>query len=330
MKRLAKMMVALCLAGAASVSNGLAGDTKLKVMVYKGGQNLPLFVGQEQGFFHKHGLDVELLNASNSDELGPMLVNGTCQIIHSTSDNAVKLHDVDKIDVVLVIGGDNAHNHIIAQPTIKSFADLRGKAIALDGANTGYAYVLYAILKKFGVDRGEYDLKLVGATPKRLAALLSDSSNAAGLLNPPFSNQAVHAGLTDLGPVISFIGPYQGPAGYALRSWAKDHQDTLIEYLEACIEAVRWTLDPKNSAEAQKILARRLTLTPDVAAEVFKVITSREEGFAKDGKFDMAGFKNVLDLRASYEGAPAKPVESYVDFSYYDRALERLGQSGLN
>jgi ABC-type nitrate/sulfonate/bicarbonate transport system substrate-binding protein len=327
MKTLAKMIWALCLFGVTSV---FAGEAKLKVMVYKGGQNLPLFVGQEQGFFHKHGLEVELINATNSDELGPVLVNGTCQIIHSTSDNAVKLHDVDKIDVALIIGGDNAHNHIIAQRTIKSFADLRGKTIVLDGANTGYAYVLYAILKKFGVDRGEYDLKLVGATPKRLAALLSDSFNAAGLLNPPFSNQAVHAGLTDLGPVISFIGPYQGPAGYTLRSWAKDNQDTITEYLEAYIEGVRWTLDPKNRNEAEKILERRLALAPDVAAEVFKVITSKEEGFAKDGKFDVAGFKNVLDLRAAYEGKPTQPIESYVDFTYYDRALEKLGPSGFN
>ena len=115
-------------------------QTRLSVMVYRGGQNLPLFVAQEQGFFLKRGLSVDLINAPNADELPKGLVDGRWQIVHSTSDNAVKIVDVDKLDVALIIGGDNAHNHVIAQKDIKSFADLKGKTIVLDGADTGYAY----------------------------------------------------------------------------------------------------------------------------------------------------------------------------------------------
>ena len=37
-------------------------------MVYRGGQNLPLFVAQEEGFFLKRGLSVDLINAPNADE----------------------------------------------------------------------------------------------------------------------------------------------------------------------------------------------------------------------------------------------------------------------
>jgi ABC-type nitrate/sulfonate/bicarbonate transport system substrate-binding protein len=301
-------------------------QTRLSVMVYRGGQNLPLFVAQEQGFFQKRGLSVELINAPNSDELPKGLVDGRWQIIHSTSDNAVKIVDVDRLDVALIIGGDNAHNHIIAQKDIKSLADLKGKTIVLDGADTGYAYAVYAILEKYGLKKGDYNLNLVGATPKRLEALLNDPNNKAGMINPPFSIQAVRAGLVDLGATVSFIGPYQGPAGYTLRSWAREHSDTLVDYLQSYIEAVRWTLDKANKAKATEILARRLSLSPDVAEDVYAIITGDAEGFARDGKFDIEGFKNVLALRAAYEGKPARDPQAYLDLSYYDRALRALNE----
>src|SRR5580704_19516901 len=135
----------------ASTLHGWAQQTRLSVMVYRGGQNLPLFVAQEEGFFLKRGLSVDLINAPNADELPKGLVDGRWQIIHSTADNAVKILDVDKLDVALVIGGDNAHNHIIAQQDIARLEDLRGKTIVLDTSTSGYAFVLYAILKRHGL-----------------------------------------------------------------------------------------------------------------------------------------------------------------------------------
>ena len=301
-----------------------AQETKLTVMVFRGGQNLPLFVAQEKGLFAKRGLTVNAVFAPSADELPRVLADGRVQIIHSTADNVVKILDVDKLDVALVIGGDNAHNHIIAQQDIARLEDLRGKTIVLDTATSGYAYVLYAILKRHGLNKGDYVLKTVGATPRRLEALLNDKSNKAAVLNPPFSIQAVKAGLKDLGSTVSMMGPYQGPAGYTLRSWAQANDDTLVNYLHAYIEGVRWSLDPANKTAASEILARRLELSPDIAAAVYDVVTDKQEGFARDGRFDLEGFKNVLQLRAEYEGGAPAPAEKYLDLSYYQRALNGL------
>jgi ABC-type nitrate/sulfonate/bicarbonate transport system substrate-binding protein len=322
-RRIATLLAALVLSFAAP-GLGQAQETKLAVMVFRGGQNLPLFVAQERGFLAKLGLLVNVVYAPSADELPRVLADGRVQIIHSTADNAVKILDVDKLDVALVIGGDNAHNHIIAQQDIERLEDLRGKTIVLDTSTSGYAFVLYAILKRHGLAKGDYALKTVGATPRRLEALLNDKSNKAAVLNPPFSIQAVKAGLKDLGSTVSMMGPYQGPAGYTLRSWASANDAVLVKYLQAYIAGVRWALDPANKAAAIEMLTRRLELSPEIAAAVYAVVTDKQEGFAKDGRFDLEGFKNVLRLRAEYEGvAPAAP-EKYLDLSYYARALEGL------
>jgi ABC-type nitrate/sulfonate/bicarbonate transport system substrate-binding protein len=321
MARRIAILVAGLLVSVAPIGLGHAQETKLTVMVFRGGQNLPLFAAQEKGFFARRSLTVNAIYAPSADELPRVLADERAQIIHSTADNAVKILDVDKLDVALVIGGDNAHNHVIAQQDIAALEDLRGKTIVLDTATSGYAYVLYAILKRHGLNKGDYVLKTVGATPRRLEAMLNDRSNKAAVLNPPFSIQAVKAGLKDLGSTVSMMGPYQGPAGYTRRSWAQANSDTLAGYLQAYIEGVRWALDPANKAAATEILTRRLELSPDIAAAVYAVVTDKQEGFAPDGRFDLEGFKNVLQLRAEYEGgAPAAP-EKYLDLSYYQRAL---------
>jgi hypothetical protein len=48
---------------------------------------------------------------------------------------------------------------------------------------------------------------------------------------------------------------------------------------------------------------------------------------AKDAKFDMPGFHNVLKLRAEIEGqwgGTPPPPDLYIDLSYYDKALAGL------
>jgi len=87
---------------------------------------------------------------------------------------------------------------------------------------------------------------------------------------------------------------------------------------------VRWSLDPANKAAAAEMLARRLELAPDIAAAVYDVVTDKQEGFATDGWFDLEGFKNVLQLRAEYEGGTPAAPEKYLDLSYYQQALEGL------
>jgi len=318
--------MALLLAGLMPTfaTTGHAQPTKLMVMVFRGGQNLPLFVAQEKDFFARRGLNVKITYAPSADELPRVLANERVQIIHSTSDNAIKILDADKLDVALVIGGDNAHNHIIVQQDIGKIEDLRGKTILLDTATSGYAFVVYAILKRHGLNKGDYVLKNVGATPRRLAALLADKDNKAAVLNPPFSMEAVKAGLKDMGTTVSMMGPYQGPAGYTLRPWAKANSDTLVKYLQAYIEGVRFALDPANKAAATEVLARRLELAPDIAAAVYDVVTDKQEGVAKDGRFDLEGFKNVLRLRAEYEGGTPAAPEKYLDLSYYQEALKGM------
>jgi ABC-type nitrate/sulfonate/bicarbonate transport system substrate-binding protein len=294
----------------------------LTVMVFPGTQTLPLFAAQSLRLFEKHGLAVELKPAPNSEEQRRGLAEGRYPIVHGAADQAVAMVEDMKADAVIVAGGDNGFNHLFVQPEIATLSDLRGRTLVADVANTGWSFVAYEMLKRAGLNRSDYAVKEVGAPFRRFEAMRDDKTMAAAILNPPFAIRARRAGLKDMGAVTDVIGPYLGQVPYVLRSWARANEETLVGYLAACIEGLRWALDPANKAAAIKLYAARLNLPGDIAAETYASATDPAQGLAKDAAFDLEGFKTTLRLRADFTGGRLVAPETYFDLSYWRRALQ--------
>jgi ABC-type nitrate/sulfonate/bicarbonate transport system substrate-binding protein len=299
----------------------MASDqTRLTVMVFPGTQTLPLFAAQARGFFAERGLAVELKPAPSSEEQRRGLAEGRYQIVHGAADQCVALVKA-KVDAVIIAGGDNAFNHLFVQPQIGRLEDLCGRTLVADAANSGWSFVLYEILKRHGLSRGDYVIHEAGAPYRRFEAMRDNKTMAAAILNPPFAIHARRAGLKDMGAVVDRIGRYLGTVPYVLPSWAERNAATLVAYLAAMIEGLRWSLDPANRTAATQLYAERLNVAADFAAEIYAAAMT---GLAKDAAFDLEGFRTVLKLRADYEGIAASSPESYFDLSYFQRARTAL------
>jgi ABC-type nitrate/sulfonate/bicarbonate transport system substrate-binding protein len=325
--RRAWLTAAVAAAVGAGIGRAAEAQTAVRVIVFPGLSNLPLFAAQSQGFFAKHGVNVEIINTPNSGELREGLAQGRYHIAHGGVDNAVAMAEVAKVDVAVIMGGDGGLNHLFVQPEIQSYEDLRGKTVIVDAPNTAFALLLYKMLQEKGLKKGDYEVKSVGATFQRLEAMLKDKSYAAAMLNPPFSIRAKREGLKDMGSAIDVIGPYQSGSAWVVRTWGQANADTLVRYTKAYVEGLRWAMNPANKAAAVTLLSERLKLAQDVTAEAYEMAGDPRKGFAKDAKFDMDGFKNVLKLRAEilgqWGGVPPGP-DKYLDLSYHERALAGL------
>jgi ABC-type nitrate/sulfonate/bicarbonate transport system substrate-binding protein len=307
----------------------MAQETALKVKIFPGAQALSVIVAAAQGIFKKHGLGVELLFTQNSQELRDDLAAGRVQIVHSAVDNAVAMVERGKHDAVIVSGGDSSMNELFVQPEVRSVADLKGRILVVDAPNTAYALQAKKVLLLNGLrERADYSLKEVGNTPLRYRAMLDDKQMAATMLNPPFSVEAPGGGLKSLGRAVDLIGPYQASGAFVLRPWAKANADALERYLAAFIESTRWVRAEANREASAKMLVERYKLQPKVAEQTWALLADPKFGLAPDARFDAAGFRNVLALRAEIEGDwGGKPpaAERYYDLSYYGRALKQIG-----
>ena len=299
----------------------------LHINTFPNARALPFYVGRDHGFFARHGLNVDLQFTESSNSQRDGLANGSLDVVQAAVDNAVAMIDVAKVDVVIVGGGDSGTNEFYVQDDVKDYADIRGSAIVVDAVNTAYALQAKKILLQHGIkDGADYTLYPVGNGARRLQALFADKKNAGAILNLPFSLQAAESGLHSLGRTTDMLGPYQAGGAFVRRAWARNHADVLQRYLAAYIEALRWSLDPKNRSEAAAILVQNFKLPQDIAEKSVALMAEPGFGFAPDAKFDLTGFKNVLALRAEVEGGtPADPAR-YIDLSYYDRAMQLVNK----
>lgn len=292
------------------------------------GRPLQFAAADKLGLFAKYGLDVQNENKKNSDELRAELAAGNGDIAYLAVDNAVAMVELSHEDVVIVMGGEGSQNELIAQPEIKSIADLRNKTLIVDAPNTAYALQMKKILLLSGMSPGkDYEIKPFGATPQRLVAMREHKEFAGSMLGPPVSLVAKHEGFVSLATVQQSIGPYQAAGFFTKRQWAKEHGDLLVSVLAAIIDAQRWLMDPANKSQVIDLLVKENHLAPDIAAEAYASSFTKPGGFATDARLDLRGFENVLKLRAEVEGSwggHPPPPGKYYDPSWYEAALSRL------
>ena len=302
---------------------------RVHLIVFPGVQNLPNVAAEANGFFAERGLAIETTFTKNSQQQRTGLARGEYDIAHSAVDNAVAMADLAREDVAIVVGLDHGFNKLVVRPDIVSYEDLRGKTLGVDALDTAFALVVYEMLERNGLKRSDYKVESVGATRFRLEALLAGKVDFA-ILNLPFNLFAQAAGLKVLDSPTDAIGAYQSTGGFVKRVWAEQHRATLVQYLAAYIEGLRWSMDPANRAAVIELLQRRLELAADIADQCYRQISDRNSGFAKDAKLDLAGMANLLGLRAKFAGQQAASPARYIDESYYREALVALRLASAN
>ena len=282
---------------------------------------LPLWAGVANGLFAEHGLDLVLHETGSSKEQRSCLAVGDVHIVQAAVDNALAMIKSGH-DVIIFMGGEGGMNDFIVSPSIRSFADLEGRTLAVDSPDTAYALLARKVLAERGLQLGKnYQLRAVGNGAKRLRALKDDPTLAGAILNPPFSAEALLAGMHSLGSLDDLVGPYQAGGAFALRAWADSNAPIIERYIAGYLHALDWLHDDANRDAAVDMLRQRLDLTAPVALATYGQLCDPRRGFTPQAKFIEAGFARVLNVRTETEGADASIADpaAYVDLSFYDR-----------
>jgi len=304
-----------------SIATRAPADELLHVNVFPGPQHLALYVAQEKGLFAKRGLKVEIQFTPTAKAQRAGLADGSIDIAQAAVDNAVAMVEGAHKDVIIVAGGGNGMLNLFVRPEIKSYDDIRGKVVVVDSPDTAYAFVLYKMLALKGLKKGDYGIFQGGDCMRRFNGIRNDPNNAAVLLNFPCNVLAAREGYSDWGSAAEALGAYQADGIWVMRDWARGHSDTLVKYIEAIIEGLRWASRPENRTETASIVATTLKVAPDVAEKSVEGAVGAHGGLDKDAHVNMAGLRKLLSLRAEMTGGPDLKPEKYLDLSYYDRAL---------
>ncbi|HUK61512.1 MAG TPA: ABC transporter substrate-binding protein [Stellaceae bacterium] len=305
-------------------------DEALGVNSFAGASGIATRVGQEQGFFHAKGLEVTLSHPKGSVDQFKGLVEGRYQVLITALDNVVAYHDGHgeadlggPLDLVAVTGGDSGFLSLIAAPGTKSVAELRGKTMVVDALTTGFSFALQELLAEGGVPKDAVQYVTAGSSGARLAALTEGKAQGA-LLSIPFDLAAKNKGFVALETVAGRFGHYAATVTAVRRGWAKDHGATIVGFIEAYRQSVRWFVAPDHKTAALALMHGEM---PSVAEaelpRIYAILADRRTGLSRDLALDRAGAERVLELRKRYaapEARPAHPLKDYVDTSYLRKA----------
>ena len=299
---------------------------RVRVNVFPGGFNWPLFVAIEKGWFAREGIAIELQSTTGSMAQMTDLANGNFEIAMTAFDNVVAYVEGqgeapigEQPEFFAFLGSDNSFLSLVGQPDIARPEDLRGRDVSVDAATTGYAFALFDMLDSAGLKEGDYAVIKVGGMAQRFDDLRR-GGNAATMLSAPYDLLARRAGLR----VISRLeGPYQGNVGAARRDWAKNNPGLVTAYIRAYVDAVSWLYEPGNESTACDILQRNVPAMPsELAAASYPVLLDPISGFFRDGRVQEDGVRRVLRLRSRYAAGrrvlddPSK----YLDHHYWELA----------
>lgn len=222
-------------------------------------QSMP-WIAQEAGLFKKYDLDFRLVFIPSSPVATAATLNGDAEIGVTGAVGNVRAYVQGFTDLVFIGGMKNFLTHsVLAKPDIKRPEDLKGKKVGVGrfGGNTHY-FVIQA-LKRLGMDASK-DIQTIqtGGGPETLAALLSGSLDAAGLVAPGDS-AAVAKGFRYVinGPEMRI--PYGATQVVTLRSVIKKRGPVIGRFMRAMGEAAN--IIHTDRPFVYKVLGKYLRIT---------------------------------------------------------------------
>lgn len=303
----------------------------VNMITFGGGYSLPAWVAQGQGFFAKHGIEVNITHTPNSVFLMKNLIEGKFDLTVTAMDNLVAYQEGQgeaeyegHCDLVAFMGVDDSFQSLMASPDIQSVADLRGKKIAVDALTTGYAFILREMIARAGMTDADVTYERTGGGPMRLKAML-DGNYAAGLLATPLDKIAADQGFTKLGTARDLLGRYQGRTGFAQRTWIRNNEAAVIGFMRGYRDAMDWLYDRNNrGAAADLLMSNDASVTPELARLSLDILLDEKGGFWRGLALDLEGIRTVLALRTRF-GVPQKTLTDsarYIDLTLHDKAFK--------
>ena len=300
-------------------------------------------MGLKHGFFAAEGITLDTAQTASSPAIFKALQTGGRDVILTQIDNVFNYRynasnpNGSTFEPVAFIGTDWGNGAaLVTRKGITSVEELRGKVLAVDSPNSGFAFVLYGIMRAHGLEK-DVDYTVIvpkkadgtqdSGTPARYTRLQAGEFDAT-ILNAGFQFRAEAAGYPILGQIKDAADPFMGGAGVTRRDWLDNNQDLAIRFIRAYVAAENYVLDPANKDEIVAQLTKESANIAVVGQKTYELLLRQGEGLTPDASIDTKALLGTAQLRDSFGGFDepqnldylTSPASGMYDLSYWRMA----------
>lgn len=222
-----------------------------------------LIVAQNQGFFRKYKLEVQLVLMPSAPIAFSALSAGESHFYYGTASGTSLGAILNGLDGVFVAGFINKLVGAFAVgKDIKTPNDLKGKQIgvaSLGGGNWMYTMIAF---DHWGIDpkRDNITFRIIGNTGVRAQSIASGII-AGSMLGYTFATNLRRDGYPILADVADLNIPFQDTALYTRKSFVAQHPETVENVIRALFDAVVFIQEPANKNAVLRDLVQWLRLS---------------------------------------------------------------------
>jgi NitT/TauT family transport system substrate-binding protein len=274
-----------------SIAVATTGETAERFFISIPGPTLsyvPLYYGQEKGFFSQEGLDLHVLVVRGIIGVSSLMAGEIDVTCHAGSGFSAALRGIP-IKIISVTR-DRPIHELIVSPSITSSADLKGKAIAVGSLEGTAAVMTRRILQAKGLDPQKDVTFLSMDSPARLQSLITGKVSG-GMMTPPATYLAMDQGYKVFGRGRDYMRFLQTGV-VATDTYIKQRRESLVRFLRAWNRALKFYQDnpevmlpyiQKKLGVKDAQLARRMydddapfilpggRLSPEAAKEIIEI-----------------------------------------------------------
>ena len=274
-----------------------------------------LLVGEYKGFFAKEGLEVKFHQTTYAPDHNRGMAEGRWDMTLSSADTMIARTTTDGVDYLLFMQAEEGLSaYLIGQAGVKSIEQLRGKLLAGDPGDSNLDLIRKKILRNHGIDDTEYEIDIIGSSPKRLEAFLQGRV-AAAMLTPPASDKALAAGGALLANAEEYVPNWPLTCGWTLRHWLISHRELVVRFIRSWAAATDWLLRAENRESTLQLMMEQENLNRASAEEAYRKVVPK-------ARINPYALQTVIDLRKEmgvYK-PPYDPPERFYDDSYWREA----------
>jgi len=284
-----------------------------------------LIVTQNQGYFRKRNLDVQLVLMPSAPIAFSALTAGESHFYYGTTSGTSLGAVLNGLDGVFVAGFINKLVGAFAvSKDIKTPNDLKGKQIGVASLGGGNWMFTMLAFDHWGLDpkRDNITFRIIGNTGVRAQSIASGIIGGS-VLGYTFATNLHRDGY----PILADLGdlniPFQDTGLYTRKSFVAQHPEVVENVLRALLDGITFIQNPENKNAVLKSLVQWLRLSKtDDAVEGYEFMRKM---YTKRIYPTVDGIRNSLRVLATTnEKFRALKAEDLVD----DRIVRKLEKEG--
>jgi ABC-type nitrate/sulfonate/bicarbonate transport system substrate-binding protein len=269
--------------------------------------SLPHLIAVREGCYADRGVYVEQDRIPSSPALRKAFRDGDLDVVLTAPDNIANYRlngsARERLDVRIIAAVDRAGSvSLMGRPGLTSPGDIRGGEVAVDARDSGYAFLLYELLRRRGLSLGDdYSVAEMGGTPDRFRQLSRGACDAT-ILNTGFDASAEALGCTRLARAADAVPGYLTTVLAAQGRWLDAVPDEVSRFLSAFFHAAGYLLSQDYRSRCLALITETWNVSAPVAARILSEVTDSQTGLIPDGAVRDEPLEATLRLRQRWGG----------------------------